>query len=165
MKIGKIGIIISFSLCALIAFHYYRTVAVAFFDSPGWPTVQGKVIKSYIGGASPTGSAHENFMPKVVYVYSVDGVNYERNKIFFLEDGRGLSWSKKKVAKYKIDQQVLVFYNPQDPRISVLEPGGSIKGIFLSGVLHFIVISVLLVLAFALLWDYRKAKKRIDKQK
>ena len=63
------------------------------------------------------------------------------------------------VEKYKIEQQIEVFYNPQDPSISVLEPGGTIKGIFLSGAIHFFAISVLAVLVSALVWDYRKTKK------
>lgn len=159
MKIGRTAIIISLSFCALLAFHYYQTVAVAFFYSPVWPKARGNVIKSYVRIASSTRSAHNNVMPEVVYVYSVDGVNYEGNKIFFLEDGRGSAWSKKKVEKYKVEQQIEVFYNPQDPSISVLEPGGSVKGIFLSGVFHFILISALLVLASALIWDYRKANR------
>ena len=159
MKIGRVAIIISLSLCALLAFHYYQTVAVALFYSPGWPKARGNVIKSYVRTVPSTGSAYKNVMPEVVYVYYVDGIKYEGNKIFFLEDGRGSSWSKKKVEKYKVEQQIEVFYNPQDHRISVLEPGGTIKGIFLSGAFHFILISALLLLVSALVWDYRKTNK------
>ena len=159
MKIGRTAIIISLSLCALLAFHYYRTVAVAFIYSPGWPTARGNVIKSYVRVIQSTDAVFYNYMPEVVYVYSVDGVNYKGNRIFFLEDGRGSLWSEKKVDKYKIEQQIEVFYNPEDPSISVLEPGGSIKGIFLCGAFHFILIAALLVLVFALFWDYRKTKK------
>jgi hypothetical protein len=161
MKIGRRVIVICLFLCALLAFHYYNTLAVAFFYSPMWPKTRGNVIKSYVRAAISTGSGHKNVMPEVVYVYSVDGVDYQGNKIFFLEDGRGQSWSQKKVDKYKVEQQIEVYYNPWDPSISVLEPGGHIKGIFLSGAFHFILISALLVLVSALVWDYRKANKMI----
>ncbi len=157
-KIGKTIIIIALSLCALLAFHGYTKLAVAFVYSPEWPKTWGNVIKSYVID-SHSGSGHFNFFPKVFYVYSVDGVNYEGNRIFFLEDGRGSAWSNKKIEKYKIEQQIEVFYNPQDPSISVLEPGGSILGIFLSGVAHIMGISILLVLVSALVWDYRKVNK------
>ena len=160
-KIGKTAIIVSLSLCALLAFHYYQIVADAFFHSPGWPTARGNVIKSYVRVAPPSGASTRNVMPEVAYVYSVDGVNYEGNKIFFLEDGRGSAWSEDKIAKYKIEQQIEVFYNPQDPSISVLEPGGSIKGFFLSGAFHLMLIAALMGLVFALVWDYRKVNKAI----
>ena len=159
MKIGRNIIIISLSLCALIAFHGFTKLAVAFYYSSEWPKARGNVIKSYVDVTTPSGEGYYNYMPKVVYVYSVDGVDYEGNRIFFLEDGRGSSWSYKKVEKYKIEQQIEVFYNPQDPSISVLEPGGSILGILLSGGIHFMGIGVLLFLASALIWDYRKTNK------
>jgi hypothetical protein len=160
-KTDRKAIIITLSICALLGFHYYRTVAVAFFYSPGWPKARGNVIKSYVRRAVTTGGSNVNVMPEVVYIYSVDGVDYRGNRIFFLEDGTGSSWSQKKAEKYKVEQQIEVYYNPQDPSISVLEPGGSIKGIFLSGAFHFILIGALLVLVFACFWDIRKVNRSL----
>ena len=68
------------------------------------------MIKSYVDVTTVTGEGYFNYMPKVVYVYSVDGVDYEGNKLFFLEDGRGSSWSYKKVEKY-INKQTEILTN------------------------------------------------------
>ena len=87
MKICKVVMGISLALCVLLAFFLYRTVADAFFYSPGWPTVRGVVVKSYVRTVVSDG-AFPNYWPEVHYVYSVAGIEYKGDRIFRLEDGR-----------------------------------------------------------------------------
>lgn len=162
MKICKVVIGISTALCILLLFFFYKKLDDA-FHSHLWPTVQGIVIKSYVSRTVTNTSGYANFFPKVFYVYNVDGIDYKGNRIFFLEDGRGLSWSERKAEKYYVGKRVRVFYKQKNPRISVLEPGGSIKGMFLSGALHLILLGILMFLSSALLWDYHKVKKEMNK--
>ena len=163
MKICKVVIGISLALCVLLAFFLYRTVADAFFYSPGWPTVRGVVVKSYVRTVVSDG-AFPNYWPEVHYVYSVDGIEYKGDRIFLLEDGRGHSWSKEKVQKYQLGYRIPVFYKPGNPQIAILEPGGTIKGVVLSGAAHFLIIGILLFLSSALLWDHQRVKREIRRQ-
>ncbi len=161
MKICKAVIEICLALCVLLVFFLYRTVADA-LHSPGWPTVRGVVIKSYVRRVvSGSSGGYANSWPEVHYVYSVDGIEYKGDRIFFLEDGIGYSWSKKKIEKYELGYRIPVFYKPRNPQISVLEPGGTIKGIFLSGAFHFMLIGILMLLSSALLWDHQKVKREM----
>jgi hypothetical protein len=110
----------------LYSAHY----AVLTVRSAGWTEASGVVAFSYAGGGVKKGNSR--FTPKVVYQYSVDGVNYtgttlshEFSSIFFGTDREA---AEAKLAAFQSGAAVRVFYDPAAPEYSCLVKGGSPAG-------------------------------------
>jgi len=98
-----------------------------------WPQVQGEIT-----GNKPQTETDVNLcgngivvnrllVPKIKYRYQVDGKNYTGHEITFitLNDTAGLA-SRRIRKKYPYGQQVTVYYSPDNPKRSLLEPYPSI---------------------------------------
>jgi len=65
----------------------------------------------------------------VQYAYNVGGVPYDGSRVstdLFFVDYRAV------LSRYRVNQPVQVYYNPNNPRDALLEPG-SLEGIWLVG--------------------------------
>ena len=123
------------------------------YESSNWPYVNGKVItsevKKYWGGQS---SDPDDYCANVDYSYSVKGKMYSGNTIRFT----GWCYISKNRAQrdvhlYPGGKNVLVYYDPDIPEVSVLEPGGSLGSavlillyLLISGVFGLILIIAIL---------------------
>lgn len=115
-------------------------------NSKTWPSVDGKIISSEIKTRISSTSTKNEYEPIIRYEYSVEGKIYISDKILF---GSAI-YLRKKVAEnflnnYKVGKKVQAFYNPNNPNISVLEPGANWDAykILLFG-LGFIIISLII---------------------
>ncbi len=65
--------------------------------------------------------------PVIKYDYRVNNLLYEGNTIYFGDDKvrNVVSYADEVVAKYRPKQTAIVYYNPRQPTLSVLEPGTS----------------------------------------
>ena len=96
-------------------------------QSREWPTADGTIVLAELSprpGAPPDSWGDLRFR----YTYSVAGTAYEGERIS-LFGTKGVYGSPREmqeaiVAKYPPGRQVKVYYDPEDPRAALLEPGG-----------------------------------------
>jgi len=159
MKIAKtLGLIFVF-LSLLILFFMIRSDMNA-LSSSTWPTVKGEVMASKVvlvhGGAS--GHSTLRYIPAIQYKYVVDGVSFFGDRVYFASDAGGESFCKEKVENYPVGKSVNVFYNSNDPKESVLEPGISLFSILMLGIINLVFIILFLLAAYAMFRDYQRVK-------
>jgi len=93
--------------------------------SSSWPTAEGMVTSSEVARVSDADGG-VTYSPELTYEYSTSNTAYEGHTIKFGEN----SYSSRRKAEgiasgYPIGKKVIVYYDPQDPERSVLEPGVS----------------------------------------
>ena len=93
--------------------------------SSSWPTAEGTVTASDVTYSSSADGGESN-SPEISYQYTTNNVGYESHTIKFGEN----SYSSRRKAEgiasgYPIGKKVIVYYDPQEPERSVLEPGVS----------------------------------------
>lgn len=90
--------------------------------SKSWPNVQGKVTYAEIKRSKSDGTTMYSLDLK--YVYSVNGQSYSGTPISAIDVSSSRPTGvKKDLKKYATNTEVQVFYNPEFPSISMLEPG------------------------------------------
>jgi Protein of unknown function (DUF3592) len=98
----------------------------------GWSSVLGEVsstrIVEKVGSRdfdSP-GSASHTYHPDVRYSYVLNGTDYAGTRRSFADTGA--SWrgyAEGVLARYPVGKKVTVYYDPQNPRDSILERGNA----------------------------------------
>jgi len=104
----------------IISLFYIRRAFIA----KKWPTVQGFVRDSGVGRAYSVDESRL-YDVRVEYQYKVDGEEFTSTRIRFLRHIRTTNRKAlQKIAdKYYPNREVAVFYKPDKPEMSVLEPG------------------------------------------
>ena len=91
--------------------------------SVDWPSVQGEVKSSRITESRDNDGT--TYGHEVIYTYTVENEKLENDIVWFGGDvktsSRGMA--RDTVKKYPAGKEVSVHFNPEDPQISVLEPG------------------------------------------
>jgi hypothetical protein len=82
----------------------------------GWPSVTGKILDAFVDTAD-----RESMRPVVRYQYRVGNSDLEGWRVSFKGFGTSEASMKKYIAGYKPNATVRVYYNPADPRESVLD--------------------------------------------
>lgn len=82
-----------------------------------WPSIEGLIIES-----EPTSELDE-LLPHIVYSYKVDDQTLQQTFEFPSGTNPMPEFAQAYVKKYPLDAKVQVFYNPQQPQQSTLEPG------------------------------------------
>jgi hypothetical protein len=67
---------------------------------------------------------------KIHFKYSVKGKSFTSNNVTFGQSTKGAG---EIVNHYPIGKKIKVFYNPQDPKVAVLEPGVSMSSYLFLG--------------------------------
>jgi hypothetical protein len=98
-------------------------------QSTDWPSVKGKVVESGIRtersmGTSSGAASRVSYHANVVYEYDVIGKLYTGRKVSYGEYGRENEVHATRISdKYPKGETVDVYYDPDEPAESVLEPG------------------------------------------
>lgn len=105
---------------------FYKNVSQTIIDeanaSKDWPTVQGMVSFSDIHSSISDGD--EMYRVVIEYNYTVQAENYTGNRITAVSSSTSsFSEVDKDLSKYPEGEMVSVYYNPEAPGISMLEPG------------------------------------------
>ena len=114
--------------------------------SESWPTADGIVTRSQVSHSTDA-EGGDSYQPQVTYTYSAINSTYENNTIKFGEN----SYSSRKkadgiAASYPVGKNVTVYYDPQQPIKSVLEPGVSGGSYIVLGIgIFFILITLVTV--------------------
>jgi hypothetical protein len=116
--IGKFVVATIFLAVGGFVFNYYVTAKTMGAASRSWPYARGTVVKSVIRSRSDTFSERSSTLG-IEYKYQVDGREYIGDRIRY---GSQSDWS---VASHPAEagKPINVYFNPDKPRISVVEPG------------------------------------------
>ena len=80
-----------------------------------WPTVEGMIEKSYE-------KPENDLLPHIIFSYQVEAKQHQR-KFKFPEGTHPLpEFNKAYLNKYPVGKNVTVYYNPNQPETSTLEP-------------------------------------------
>ena len=91
--------------------------------SESWPSVKGKVIESELV-RSRNKDNKSSYSADVIYEFTVDGEEFEGDNVWFGQYGSSnRSEMQKIVTEYPVGKEVDVYYKPDDPNESVLQPG------------------------------------------
>ncbi len=112
--------------------------------SASWPYVEGQVIAATVDMSVSTdsdGMTTRRYTPRVVYSYTISGQQFSGDQINI-----GSTWHYPSQARaesklaYQTGQRVNVYYNPENPSQTVLEPGSTrgAWGTLLIGIVFFI---------------------------
>ena len=87
-----------------------------------WRQVKGTVLRSEVKTSSGSGTS---FIPIMEYEYKVLNKSYVNNTISYKPKMRTASGFSRVLQKYPVGHEVDVYYNPGNPKQSVLERGAS----------------------------------------
>ncbi|BAX79631.1 DUF3592 domain-containing protein [Labilibaculum antarcticum] len=125
-----------------------QTIIAEAEASKSWPTVEGIVTSADINTHISDGT--KMYASDINYTYTVEGKIYFGNRISTV-DGSSSSASdaKKDMQKYSEGSMVMVYYDPELPDASLLEPGSSFFTYMITyGPLLFCFIGVLMLWQF-----------------
>ena len=125
-------------------FFLVAGLAVGFFGVKGlinakasveWPQDSGEILMSEVdrnSGSSGSGGSSTTYHAAIVYSYQIDDVGYESDRVAYGDYGSSdSSHAREIVRRYPVGEEVQVFYHPDDPRTSLLEPGVKLQAWFL----------------------------------
>jgi len=120
--------------------------------SAEWPTEKGIItVSEVIKHESTTGTGTNKrrtvtYNAKIHFKYSVKGKRYTSNNVTFGQSTKGAG---EIVNRYPIGKKVKVFYNPQDLKVAVLEPGVSMSSyLFLGFGIFFTLMGLIFLIRF-----------------
>jgi hypothetical protein len=98
--------------------------------SPGWPTTEGTIVSNRMVGFNiklydetfytDDGTDYTNYEVYLRYQYVVNGSSYSSTAVNAID---ALYYPASLASRYPVGNDVIVYYNPQDPGEAVLEPG------------------------------------------
>lgn len=113
--------------------------------SASWPTADGKVTKSEVT-RSTDAEGSDSYSPEVTYTYSVNNTGFSNDTIKFGENSYGSRNKANGIAAgYPIGKSVTVYYDPEKPERSVLEPGVSAGSYIVIGIGVFFILLTLII--------------------
>ena len=105
-------------------------------ESSDWPNVKGQVLSSDVERRryrTIDGTISGNtYLPRVVYIYSVNGIEHRSDKFStLLIDHNTLKAAENDIAAFPPGSDIIVYYDPEEPRSAVLRPGASLGANFI----------------------------------
>ena len=109
-------------LWALFSAIYWKRVNLA-LASKRWVTTNARVFSSSIEGkVIPQGGYA--YLPSIVYVFKYRGHHYRGNRYRYLGySGASKAYSEEIVRKFSTGKSIQIYFNPENPRESVIFPG------------------------------------------
>src|SRR3989344_3949897 len=93
-------------------------------ESKNWPSVDGQITISNMSKNYDSDDGSITYGVQVAYNYTVNSLPYTGSTVAFGDYGSSdPSHAGGIVSRYPVGKSVKVYYNPDDPKTSVLEPG------------------------------------------
>jgi hypothetical protein len=128
MKNGFIKLLGVFFIC-LFAVGAVATTREAMRGnaSKDWPSVPGKILSSKVVEGKPSKPGQSPmFGAKISYEYLVAGARYTSTRVSFADyNSSGGGHARELVKAYPVGKEVTVYHSPDQPEMSVLEPGSA----------------------------------------
>ncbi len=122
------GLFFLFILLSTTTCCWQLSVISAGAASESWPTVEGVITFAEVRVHQPSVRDRRElglktrYTPRITYRYQVDGKTYENHVIG--RYGYTSKWASGiSRGQYAVGKPVTVYYNPENPAESVLEPG------------------------------------------
>ncbi|MBN1854603.1 MAG: DUF3592 domain-containing protein [Pirellulales bacterium] len=116
--IGIVSTLVGGGLCAWAVIELNQALA-----SRDWPQVPGRILVSKVE-SSEDSEGGKSYSAAISYGYAVDRYRYTGNRISFSDFASSSYRSAFNIVnRYQKGKEVPVFYNPNHPQRSVLEPG------------------------------------------
>jgi hypothetical protein len=104
-----------------------------------WPRARGVIVSRRLASSTHSYRDRDGFnrtdtlyRPIVQYTYTVDGQALEGNRIHRNDDtATGRAAAQRDIDRYAAQQEVMVLYDPADPKTAYLETRLSIGGVIL----------------------------------
>ncbi|SHF65197.1 Protein of unknown function [Mariniphaga anaerophila] len=127
--------------------HFTQPMLKEARASEKWPTAQGVITAAELG-ESTNSDGTIMYSANVYYDYTVNNRQYSSSGITMADGSSSMKNSEvKKLKKYAKGTSVAVYYDPEFPESTVLEPGAGLwLGLLLRLPLLFCAVSVLIVL-------------------
>ncbi len=129
---------------ALVGWFVWRDWKAA-RASRAWPTASGTILSGELTTQAERDSEEGttvHYVPRVRYVYEVDGRRYESDRIRFGNIKESEKKARAILDRYAPDSAVQVYYDPADPNRATLETKASL------GIAFFGLITLALMLVF-----------------
>ena len=151
------GVALLFGLFGVKIFLSYQHTKQKLADSQFWPEGEAKVVAAEVERIvrRDEDSRTITFLPRVAYTYSVEGLEYHGDQIGFGKfEFSAANKADAIVDHFPVGHTVKVFYNPLDPKESVLErtiyrP----SSYFISGIIFILV--MLVMIGMLIFWVIR----------
>lgn len=105
-----------------------------------WPSVDGQIEESFMDD--------KELFPRVTYSYAIEDRPYKRSMEFPGDVTPSQEFARSYLEKYPLGLRVTVYYNPDNPEVTTLEPGvGKGDWLVLAIGLSMLILGVLLFLA------------------
>ncbi len=122
VPVGSFFAFIFLPLFSLVVLHLMWLMMRNFssaLTSPKWPTVEGIVVDTILREDRVYGSGTVCFY-NMKYKYSVNGLSYSGNKenIF-----KTFKEAQKETEQHPVNGKIVVYFNPRNNKISVLQTG------------------------------------------
>jgi len=105
--------------------------------STDWPTAQGQIMASSVDrrrSSSSNGGSSTTYQAEILYQYSVADTAFNSNRVAYGDYGSSSpSHARRIVNRYPVGKTVIVYYMPDNPEESLLEPGLQMQSWFLPG--------------------------------
>jgi hypothetical protein len=116
-----VGIASVFVLVGIGVMVYMLNQAYIGHFSKGWPQANGHIRSGKIEIYSDESTYYR---PEIEYTFTVKGEKYSGENIGLIMQGYNTEKEAQNILDtYSIGKQVTVYYDPQDPNMSLLEPG------------------------------------------
>jgi len=116
-----------------------------------WPHTSGKIVSSSVEASQgSTGTGRSAWHADIEYEYTVNSQSFINYRVSFGDYGSSdKSHAQGMVSRYPVGITVAVYYQPDDPGESILEPAGTKTGIMLKLVVGsvFLFLGVFIALA------------------
>jgi hypothetical protein len=124
-KAGLVGLVLGivFTLAGAGFGAWATMTLVEALASRSWPQAPGQVTESKVESWKDS-EGDRSYQAVITYRYKVNGSGYTSDRISFGDHaGSGSSHAHRLVRRYTAGKAVQVYYNPDHPERSVLEPG------------------------------------------
>lgn len=123
--------------------------------SANWPMAEGVITESEVTHSEDS-EGGDSYRPEVAYQYTVGNRQHESYTIKFGENSYSSRGRAEDIAAtYAVGRQVTVYYDPEQPGRSVLEPGVTGGSYIVLGVGLFFVVLTLIIGSLTLLFGGR----------
>lgn len=127
--------------------------------SASWPIAEGKVVSSQVEHSTDS-EGGDSYQPKVNYTYSVAGVPYSGRQIKFGENSYSSRRQAEEIAnRYPVGDSVAVYYEPENPEKTALEPGVTAGSYIVFGIGAIFVLVSLVLMPVGLLQAIRSRNR------
>ncbi|OHA46106.1 MAG: hypothetical protein A3A80_00685 [Candidatus Terrybacteria bacterium RIFCSPLOWO2_01_FULL_44_24] len=95
-------------------------------ESKNWPLSEGRITVSDVSENYDSDNNGKTYSAKVAFEYTVNGRQYVGSRVTFGDyDSSDPAHASGIVMRYPVGESVQVYYDPDEPKTSVLEPGTS----------------------------------------